>query len=204
MKKLLIFLICLLLCVFPLGCSSEPNFTRLTIDDFEAVGDATVKVALDAEELPIGVGLKEPPKTESFIIGFNSVGGGYVTIDKSKIKANSYLTFTYFYERSCTPSIMGVYLLRVKGEVEKESSTYGKFILKHYDADGKFIAGKYSEQGTIDNRHKGNWLTMEVYFESAPSNDVTFSCVWINNGISASFYLTNVRISEQPLMQQEK
>jgi len=180
-----------------------PQYTSLSITDMEATGDATVEVATDKSDVPIGVGLKKPPETEIYVVGFNSAGKGYVNIDKSKIQANSYLTFTYFYNRACTPSIMGVYLLRVKGVVERESAHYGKFTLKHYDNNGKFIAGKYSDQGTIDNRHKGNWLTMEVYFESAPSNDIKFGCVWLSNGENASFYLTDVKVSEQSLMQTE-
>ncbi|MBR1968645.1 MAG: hypothetical protein IKA11_04555 [Clostridia bacterium] len=207
MKKLLIFFVCFVFLTCFFGCDKgaeegppAPQFTQLQASDFSTSGNAEIVSVTDNSVLPIGVGLREPPKTESYIITFNGAGSGKVKLNKSKIKANEYLTFTYYYERTCTPSFLGIYLLRIKGVVERDGTAFGDYVMRHYDADGDFIAGIYSDSGTLNSNLKGNWLTLEIYFESAPAKDLEFGCVWIGNGSSANFYLTDVRVSEKSLM----
>jgi hypothetical protein len=207
MKRLLSFVLILLVLLVPIGCSNADEgvkYENLSLADMSASGNATIHEVTDTSILPKGVGQKQPPQTQSYVIGFNGVGTGNISIDKTKIKANSYLTFTYFYERTCTPSFMGLYLLRIKGVVERENPSFGKYVIKHFNQDGDFIAGIYSDSGVINNNLRSNWLTLEVYFEEQPSTDPKFGCVWISNGVNASFYITDVRISEQSLMQQAK
>ena len=203
MKKILNVILVLILCFSFVGCGKTPksdNFTRLNIEDLTASGTATVRVATETDSVPVGVGQDNPPDTEIYIITFNGIySAGGINIDKSKIKAGDYVTFTYYYNRSCTPTFLNLMLCRIKGVVERENLSYGKYTVRHYDAKGKFIVGAYKDDEMINNNLKGNYLTLEVYFETAPNEDLKFGCAWLNGG-PAEFYLTDVKLSRQSLM----
>lgn len=205
MKKLITIILALILCFSCFGCQKTPtkeNFTRLNFEDLTATGTTAIKIATDTDSVPVGVGEDNPPATETYKITFNGTySAGSVALDKSKITAGDYLTFTYYYNRTCTPTFLNLMLLRIKGTVERESAIYGKYTVRHYDTNGRFIAGVYKDDEMINNNLKNNWLTLEIYFETAPSEDLKFGCVWLNNGISANFYITNLRVSRQSLMQ---
>ena len=205
MKKLITIVLALILCFSCFGCqntSAQDNFTRLKFEDLTASGNAAIKIATDTDNVPVGVGQDNPPETETYIITFNGTySAGSVTLDKSKIIAGDYLTFTYYYNRTCTPTFLNLMLLRIKGTVERESASFGKFTVRHYDSNGKFIAGVYKDDEMINNNLKNNYLTLEFYFETAPSEDLKFGCVWLNNGNPANFYITDIRVSRQSLMQ---
>lgn len=203
MKKILAIVLILIMCCTCCGCNNEPvqeNFTRLNIEDLTASGTATVRLATENDSVPVGVGQDNPPTTETYIITFNGVyKDGGIAIDKSKISAGDYITFTYYYNRSCTPTFMNLTLCRIKGVVEKENEKYGKYTVRHFDAKGNFIGGSYKEDQMINTNLKGNYLTLEVYFETAPSEDLAFGCLWLNSG-PADFYLTDLKLSKQSLM----
>lgn len=202
MKKTLTIILALIVCLSCFGCgaTAKENFTRLKFENLTATGTTSIKIADQSDDVPVGVGEDAPPSTETYVVTFNGTYKGNVDIDKSLITAGDYLTFTYFYNRTCTPTFLGIMLLRIKGTIERESASYGKYIVRHFDSSGRFIAGTYKEDEMINNNLKNNWLTLEIYFETAPSEDLSFGCVWLNNGTSANFFLTNVRISRQSLM----
>ena len=207
MKKFLILfltLITLLGTVF--GCAEKDvkapvSFDRVELNSFIATGNATVRLSDKYDNLPIGVGLDNPPDGEVVVITFNGTyGAGGVEIDKNLIEKGTYLTFTYFYERTCTPTFLGILLLRLQGEAR---GTYngGKYVMEQFDAKGRKVAGTFNNSdGMINGNLKNNWLTVQAYFETPPTENLKFGCVWLNNGVSANFYLTDIRISKASLM----
>ena len=207
MKKLLIlFLTLITLFGTVFGCAENENnspvpFDKVEVSSFTATGSAGVRLSNKYDDVPIGVGLDNPPSGEVFVITFNGTyNAGVVEIDKDLITKGTYLTFTYFYERKCTPTFLGIYLLRLQGEAR---GTYngGKYVMKQFDAKGRRVEGTFNNsEGMINGNLKSNWLTVETYFETAPTENLRFGCVWINNGVSSDFYLTDVRLSKASLM----
>ena len=212
LKNVLSVLLALLLisCIFT-GCNQKESETEIKtemvkLSSFSAVGSATIKQAESSDYLPVGVGEDFAPDCDkSFIIRFTSQSSAdRIEIDKNIIKAGTYLTFDYYYERSCTPTFLGIYLLRLKGVADKNNfSSIAKYNcqVRQFGPDGEFVNGTFDNtSGTINGNLKGNYLTVEVYFSDAPTENLRFACAWLNNGQYANFYITNLRLSEQSLM----